>query len=187
MVDKATRKKETHQHMLESIHKGFRKQGYAGSGVDGLATSAGMTSGAFYAHFGSKAGAFREVITEGVNQFNDAVAKFQEENGEHWLEEFSKFYLGTKRNCDLSESCALQSLTSEVTRSDDETRSIFQTELLKALKTFSAGIDNTETNNTNAAWATVAKLIGGVTLARAVKDPQLADEIAVAIQESINK
>ncbi len=178
-----SKKEETHQRILESIHKGFRQQGYEGAGIDGLASTAGVTSGAFYSHFGSKAKAFREVVAEGVQQFDEAVRHYQREYGEHWLEEFANFYLGEKRNCDLSESCALQSLTSEVTRSDEETRSIFQAELIKAAESFSKGVKVNEPSDT---WATIAILIGGVTLARAVKDPELADSIASSVQRAVN-
>lgn len=181
VVNMTSKKEETHQRILQSIHKGFRQQGYDGAGVDGLATAAGVTSGAFYSHFGSKAQAFRETVAEGVLQFAEAVEHYQEEYGDNWLEEFSSFYLGEKRNCTLSESCALQSLTSEVARSDKKTRSVFQSELLKAEKTFSTGMKNTNKPDPDYAWSTIAMLIGGVTLARAVKDQTLADEIAQAI------
>jgi len=183
----ASKKEKTHQRILQSIHKSFRQQGYDGAGVDGLATAAGVTSGAFYSHFGSKAQAFRETITEGVHQFDAAVEHYQKEYGNNWLEEFSIFYLGEKRICDLSESCALQSLTSEVARSDEETRSVFEAELLKAAKTFSAGMKSTNKTSSNEAWATIAMLIGGATLARAVKDPTLADKIANAVQSFVNE
>lgn len=181
-----SKKEKTHQRILQSIQKSFRKQGYDGAGVDGLATVAGVTSGAFYSHFGSKAEAFRETVAEGVHQLDEAIEYYQNEYGDTWLEEFSAFYLGEKRNCDLSESCSLQSLASEVARSDIKTRSVFQLELQKAAETFSAGMENTNKQNLNDAWSTLAMLIGGVTLARAVKDNTLADEIANAVLRAVN-
>jgi TetR/AcrR family transcriptional repressor of nem operon len=44
--------------MIAAASRGFRSNGYAGIGVDGLAKAAGVTSGAFYSHFGSKDAAF---------------------------------------------------------------------------------------------------------------------------------
>ncbi|MGR9117511.1 MAG: TetR/AcrR family transcriptional regulator, partial [Gammaproteobacteria bacterium] len=166
------KREKTHQHLLESIHKSFRQHGYNGAGVDGLASAAGVTSGAFYSHFGSKAQAFREAVVAGVHQFDEAVEYYQGEYGHQWLEAFSKFYLREKRNCDLSESCALQSLSSEVARADEETKLAFQSELLKAAETFSAGMKST---NIQDAWPVIAMLVGGAILARAVKDQALAD------------
>ena len=178
------KRENTHQQLLESVHKSFRELGYDGAGVDGLASAAGVTSGAFYSHFGSKAQAFREAITMGVHQFDEAVQHYQEKYGEDWLEMFSQFYLQEKRNCHLSESCALQSLSSEVARSDEKTRLVFQTELLKAVETFSSGMKGASTKDT---WPVISMLIGGTILARAVKDDKLADEIAISIQRHMVK
>ena len=93
MVNK---KEKTHQRITESMHKTFRQHGYNGAGVNGLANEAGVTSGAFYAHFGSKSGAFREIVIGGVNQFELAINHYQETYGDNWLEKFTAFYLGDK-------------------------------------------------------------------------------------------
>ncbi|MCU7886026.1 MAG: TetR/AcrR family transcriptional regulator [Candidatus Thiodiazotropha sp. (ex Lucinoma annulata)] len=176
----------THIKILEAIHRGFRRQGFEGAGIDGLAKDAGVTSGAFYKHFNSKADAFRESVSLGVVEFRAAVEHFQKEHGDAWLDEFAKFYLGEKRCSELGDSCGLQSLTPEVARSDLTTRSFFQSELLKAAKSFSAGLPLiAEQQGTNRAWATIALLVGGVTLARAVEDPLLADEIADAVHNAV--
>lgn len=183
-----SKKEATHKRILEAVHSGFRKHGYEGAGVDGLAKEADVTSGAFYAHFGSKAGAFREAIHEGLSQVKEAVENLQEEYGANWLDEFSDFYLGEKRCDDLSNSCAMQSLTPEVTRSDDETRAIFQSDMLEIVETFSKGLsEKDDKKNSEKAWATISMLIGGVTLARAVKDPKLANSIANSVQSAIKK
>jgi len=183
-----SKKEATHQRMLDSIHKDFRQHGYDGTGVDGLAKNAGVTSGAFYSHFGSKAKAFQEVVAEGVQQFTNAVEYYQQEYGEHWLEEFTNFYLGEKRTCDLSESCALQSLTVEVSRHNKETRSVFEGELTNAAHTFNKGMNSMDNDSaTSEAWVTIAMLIGGATLARAVNDPELAETIVHSIKSAVNK
>lgn len=187
MKNKTGSKKEaTHQRILEAVHSGFRKHGYEGAGVDGLAKEADVTSGAFYAHFGSKAGAFREAIHEGLTQVKAAVDTLQEKHGDNWLDEFSNFYLGEKRCNDLSNSCAMQSLAPEVARSDDETRSVFQADMLEVVETFAKGLsDKDDKENSEKAWAIISMLIGGVTLARAVKDPKLANSIANSVQSAI--
>ncbi len=189
MGNKAGIKKEaTHQRILEAVHSGFRKQGYNGAGVDGLAKEANVTSGAFYAHFGSKAGAFREAIHEGLAQVKTAVDTLQEKHGDNWLDEFSHFYLGEKRCNDLSNSCAMQSLTPEVARSDDETRSVFQADMLEIVETFAKGLSGKDDKkNSEKTWAIISMLVGGVTLARAIKDPELADSIANSVQSAIKK
>ncbi len=179
-------KQATRQKILKAAHRGFRRQGFDGAGVDGLAKEAGVTSGAFYKHFSSKSDAFRESVALGVGEFQAAVEMFQKVHGDAWLEAFARFYLGEKRCTELGDSCALQSLTPEVTRSDAPTRSAFQAALLKAVGVFAAGLPtSTEDGQSDRAWVNIALLIGGVTLARAVQDPALADEIANAIHGTI--
>ena len=183
-----SKKQATHQRILEAAHSGFRQHGYEAAGVDGLAKEGNVTSGAFYAHFGSKAGAFREAIHKGLGQVKEAVKILQDQCGDNWLDQFSEFYLGEKRCDDLSNSCAMQSLTPEVARSDDQTRAIFQADMLDVVETFSKGLsEGGDKENSEQAWATISMLIGGVTLARAVKDPALADDIANSVQRAIKR
>ncbi|MES9851737.1 MAG: TetR/AcrR family transcriptional regulator [Candidatus Thiodiazotropha sp. L084R] len=179
-------KQVTREKILEAAHRGFRRQGFSGLGVDGLAKDAGVTSGAFYKHFKSKDDAFQESVARGVGEFQSAVEMFQEKYGESWLDEFARFYLGEKRCAKLGDSCGLQSLTPEVTRSGEKIRSTYQTALLKAAESFTNGpLDSTHDRVPPTVWADIALLIGGVTLARAVQDPALADEIADAVHNAI--
>ena len=179
------KKEATRQRILEAAHRGFRRRGYAGAGVDGLAQDASVTSGAFYKHFDSKGTAFRESVALGIREFQAAVELYIKEYGDLWLDEFTNFYLGEKRNCELGDSCGLQSLTPEVARSNDSTRTVFQSELQNAAKSFAAGLPLLKGKpDSDRAWASIALLIGGVTLARAVKDQELADEIVDAVRSA---
>ena len=178
-------KEETRRKILEGTQRGFRRKGFDGAGVDSLASEAGLTSGAFYKNFKSKIEAFRASIALGVGDFQSAVASFQEEYGDKWLDEFTRFYLGEKRCTDISDSCALQSLTSEVTRLDSVTKEAFEEALIESAKTFSEGLSKSKEGIDDRAWVDLALLVGGATLARAVKDPALADTIAKAAHNAI--
>ena len=185
-MSRTEKKVQTRQRILDAAGRGFRKGGFGGVGVDGLAKEAGVTSGAFYVHFESKAAAFRESIIQGVSDVNRAIRQLQTEHGEAWWPTFVRFYLGTKRTCDLSESCGLQSLTPEVARSDVTSRAAFETELLKVAITIAAGPVSTDTpSDVESAWIALATLIGAVTLARAVNDPTLAEKIAAAAERAL--
>ena len=111
----------------------FRKEGYGGSGIDGLTKAAGVTNGAFYGHFRSKSEAFRETVLTGLEELRLAIAQLKADKGGGWLSAFASYYLGTKRVCDLGQSCALPSLSPEVMRADDETRQAYQQELQRLI------------------------------------------------------
>ncbi len=175
---KPEQKEQTLERIVAAAGRSFKKSGYNGVGVDGLAKEAGVTSGAFYGHFPSKKAAFKQAIVSEMNELSSGIESLKESYGENWWAEFAKFYMGQKRTCDLSESCALQSLTPEIGRSDEDIRALFESQLLKIKKLASSKYGEDET------WATLAMLIGGVTLARAVKDEGLSHEIATAIQSA---
>lgn len=182
----ADQKQQTCQRIIEAAGRCFRKGGYSGIGVDGLAKEAGVTSGAFYGHFSSKAEAFKAAIIAGMEDLKSGIGTFQQKYGENWWEEFATFYMGPKRTCDLGDSCILQSVTPEVCRSEETIRTAFESELLKIVKLAAEGTSKTTDQAViDNAWANFAMLIGGATLARAVTDEKIANEIATAVQQAV--
>jgi TetR/AcrR family transcriptional regulator, transcriptional repressor for nem operon len=181
-------KQEAKTRILAAIGRGFRKNGYGGIGVDGLAREAEVTSGALYGHFASKEAAFKEAVLAGIDELRDGIEALRAEHGAKWIEIFIDFYLGHRRVCDLGESCALQSLTPEVQRSDSETKSAFETHMGLVAHAVADGLSGTDARDRLArAWALLAILSGGVTLARAMQDPQASDTIAAAIRPAAIK
>jgi len=168
------------------VGRGFLKSGFGGAGVDGLAKEAGVTSGAFYVHFESKAAAFCEAVHVGMSDLKRGLRLSQEQHGEDWWAQFVHFYLQIKRKCDLTESCALQSLAPEVARSTADARQVFEAELRDAAKIIIAGPASPDAPaDEAAALVALSTLLGAVTLARAVSDPKTADQIAGAAQKTL--
>ena len=177
-------KEESRARILEAVGRGFRRHGVGGIGVDGLAREAGVTSGAFYAHFGSKAEAFEEAAIAGLVSLGSAIEGLQAEHGGAWIEPFVDFYLGFKRTCELDEACGLQALTPEVMRADAPVRGRYQQALLKVVERVAKGLPSRPgaPSRKDRAWALLALLSGGVTLARATQDPAVGDEAAAALR-----
>jgi len=178
---KPDQKKETHQKIIDAAGRSFRKNGFSGIGVDGLAKEAGVTSGAFYKHFPSKKAAFESTVVEGLKEVQQAILAMQQTDGKEWWKTLAEFYVTEKRTCDAKNSCGLQSLTSEVSRSDDDLKAVYEQELLKIASIATQGVDDAISSET---WAKLALLIGGITMARAVSDPELSEQIGQAVQDS---
>lgn len=178
---KAGHKEEARAKMLAAAGRGFRRQGFGGIGVDGLAKEAEVTSGAFYGHFSSKGDAFKAALVAGLEELRIAVEALRAEHGAKWIEVFVDFYLGQKRICELGASCALQSLTSEVQRADAEIKSVFETEIEGVVSAVAEGLPGRSRKEKRArAWALLSILSGGVTMARAVADKDVSAAIAAA-------
>lgn len=185
-MSRAEQKAETRRRILDAAGRVFRKGGLGGSGVDGLAKEAGVTSGAFYVHFESKSAAFRESVIRGVSDVATAIKHFQAAHGSSWWKEFVRFYLGEKRKCALAESCGLQSLASDVARADEPSRGAFTAELLKVATALVSGPATPDGPSTvEEAYAALATLIGAVTLARAVNDLAVARRIASSAEQML--
>ncbi|MDB4974106.1 MAG: TetR family transcriptional regulator [Myxococcaceae bacterium] len=185
-MQKNPKKEQTRALILSGAERTFRSHGYGGAGVDGVAKAAGVTSGAFYAHYKSKAEAFRETVQKGIQDLEHAVRGLRESDGSAWREHFIDFYLGDKRTCSAADTCALQSLTGEVARAEPETRDVFEAQLQKLLAATADGMDATTPKaRRREAIVLLATLSGGVSLARAVNDPALSEEIAKAIRTSL--
>lgn len=183
---KVEQKEQTRERIIAAAGRTFRKGGYSGIGVDGLAKEAGVTSGAFYGHFESKKAAFEAAIVAGLAEVSAGIAILQQEYGAKWWDIFSNQYMNHRRTCDLAESCALQSLTPEIGRSDEAVRAIFEKELLNIAAAANASPTQEISQETkDKTWASLAMLVGGVTLARAVNNEKLSDEIALAIQNAV--
>ncbi|KVR11331.1 TetR family transcriptional regulator [Burkholderia ubonensis] len=172
-------KHETRARILDAASRLFREEGYGGSGIGPLTKAAGVTNGAFYGHFKSKGEAFRSVVLAGLDQLRQGVAAFKAEHGARWRRPFVSFYLGPRRTCALGESCALPSLSPEVMRADDDTRDAYEQALRQIVDEVSSGLGDAPDDAR--AIAFLALLSGGVTLARAVRDPALAERIADAV------
>ncbi len=180
----AQAKEETRQRLLRAAARGFRTRGYGGLAVDAVAEEAGVTSGAFYAHFGSKAAMFQAALAEGLGQLRDGLGIFQRRNGSQWLRKFATWYLSAERRADLAGSCALPTLSLEAARSDDETREAYDEQLRAIVKAFQAGLEGS--HREEQALAILALLSGGLSMAHAVHDQRLGARIAHAVINAVS-
>jgi len=181
-----TKKQQTHKRMLDAASQSFRSNGYAGIGVDGIAKAAGVTSGAFYAHFGSKDKAFSAALDAGLNEVIETIPVLQNDTGENWVEAFADYYMGRSHRQDLACGCAMTTLSPEVVRAESKLHSIYETKMRKIAELIANGLDgSSEEERLTRAWAMLGILIGGLTMARAVKTNKAAEEIALSIRTAV--
>ena len=62
MPQNPARKARTRAEILDHAARLFRLRGYAGTNIDDIMLAAGLTRGAFYAHFTSKDDLFAETV-----------------------------------------------------------------------------------------------------------------------------
>lgn len=186
MTEKTGRKEQTHQKMVGAAGREFRRHGYAGIGVAGVAKAAGVTSGAFYDHFGSKDGAFIAAVDAGLDEVIDGIPKIQSEHGSAWVRVFVDYYLGQVHRDDLAGGCAMATLSPEVVRSNSEVRAVYEAKMSKIAELIADGLETgTRDERRGRAWVMLGTLIGGLTIARAVSDVDLSNTIASSTRLSV--
>lgn len=179
-------REEARDRLTAAAGRGFRRKGFGGIGVDGLAKEAGLTSGAFYGHFTSKDAAFQAVVGKGIEDLHAGVRHLRDTLGDAWLPAFVDFYLGEKRTCDPAESCAMQSLSTDVLRAEGTVRAVYREAMERVAACVADGLPGGDAaDRLRRAWAILAALAGGVTLARAVDDPDLAAVVVAGVRASV--
>lgn len=179
MARNPDRKRDTQQKMVDAASRLFRRNGYDGIGVAGVAKEAGVTSGAFYDHFGSKDGAFTAALCAGLEEVIEAVPQFQAKHGADWVAAFADYYLGAAHRGDADRLCAMTALSPDVARAGPEIKAAYDEKMGRIVDLMAQGLDgSTAPDRRRRAWQLLSTLIGGLTLARATGSPERAAEIA---------
>jgi len=178
-----SKKEETKNRMIDAASRSFRQFGYDGIGVDGIAKEAGVTSGAFYSHLGSKSAAFNIAVEAGLDEVIAAIPKFRTNHGKYWIKAFAEYYLGKPHRDDLACGCALASLTPEVVRGENEIHDIYETKMKQIASLIADGLEGDADDRNSKAWAFLSILVGGLNIARAMNSEKASEELAKVIYE----
>jgi len=137
--------------------------------------TAGLTHGAFYAHFGSKEHLQAAAIAYGQKV---SLGRVQRSISRKSKESYDDRYLSRRHRDNPGDGCTMAALAQEVARSTPELKVAFEQGLEAILS--AQGGDRKE------AIFHTAALIGGVVLARAVQNPRLSAEILKSVRQKLS-
>ena len=181
-------KAETRKKILDAAARLFRERGYDGVGVDAIMNEVGLTAGGFYAHFPSKQALFAEAVTQALGAGKRARAvKGAGADPADSLRALINGYLSRKHRDMVGEGCPLPVLTPDVARSDAPTRESYEQQFLYYLGEIEALLPQGATNTHDRSLALMAQCVGGLMLARAVKDEELSARILKACRQAATK
>jgi TetR/AcrR family transcriptional repressor of nem operon len=175
-------KEITRQRIVAAAATVFRRQGYRAAGVDAVMAEAGLTAGAFYAHFPSKAALLAEVLAFAISEnrplLEHGLADVQDCE---WVRTVARRYLSPTHRRLVEKGCPLPALLPEIGRADEAAKRGFESLLHKMAGRISERLPATEGHAADEqALGLLALLVGGITLARAVADEAFADQILAA-------
>ena len=160
----SARKARTRAEILDHAARLFRLRGHAGTNIDDVMLAAGLTRGAFYAHFTSK----DELFAEAVRAGQGLPARLRSGEVEAVLDD----YLDKELLATNALGCALAALPGEVARGPLAAQLAYATQLHAAIGELARGRRRKLDADATAA-AILA--IGAVILARASGDRRLGD------------
>jgi AcrR family transcriptional regulator len=171
------RKDVSRRRITEIAAERFRRDGIAASGLAGIMGEAGLTNGAFYPHFRSKADLVRESLAAALegqsHQMRDALAA-------GGLEAVLALYLSAEHRDNPGTGCASAALLPELARQPAETRDLFAEQLVGLIDELAESFPPQTRDPQGVALGIYATLVGALQLARAVPSKALSDRILAA-------
>jgi AcrR family transcriptional regulator len=170
------RKDASRGRIMEVAADRFRSDGIAASGLATIMGDAGLTNGAFYPHFHSKAELVRESVVAAMELQSQQVAEALASGGPEMAIEA---YLSAEHRDNPGKGCASAALLPELARQPPETREVYTDHLLSLVRQLSAALPQAKDPD-GVALGVFATLIGSLQLARAVEGTELSDRLLEA-------
>lgn len=169
-------KQVTRQRIIETAGRRLKRDGIDGSGVATLMKDAGLTNGAFYAHFASKEDLVATAVADQLHDQRERLAAVAP--GRAGLEQIVRAYLSPEHRDNPEEGCPSAALLDEITRCTDLTKQAYTDSVLAFIDDIAARLAPHDPPSARTKTLSVyALMIGTLQLSRALADRQLADDL----------
>jgi TetR/AcrR family transcriptional repressor of nem operon len=183
---KSLQKEESKQRILNVGARLFRKQGYKPTGIDQLMREAGLTAGAFYAHFKSKEDLFEQCLEHALKESRRLLIKDTEGlSGEEKTKVVLKRYCSVGHRDFPEKGCVLPALAAEIHRGSVKSSALIATYIDKWAFMIAdhLGENLSAEEKRKMALQLVSRSVGALLLSRMVKETPLSEKLLLAAQE----
>ena len=172
-------KEATRRRMIETAGRRFKSDGLDGSGIATLVADAGLTNGAFYAHFASKEDLVANVLADQLRtQRHSFDAQPADRAG---LEAIIRAYLSPQHRDQYADGCPSAALLDEIARSGEDVREAYTEGARSMIEAIARHLGDSDTEAaTQRAIGLFTLLVASLQLARAITDPHLSDHVLAA-------
>lgn len=169
-------KEASHARIVEAAARAIRRSGYDGTGVADIMKEAGLTHGAFYAHFASREAMLAEAADRAGAEANAAaIGVIAAVPPEKALEAMIRAYLSNEHLQAIETGCPTSALGSEMPRQSPEVRRVVTRRIKEMIDLVARqSPDWGQPGAHERAMVTVATMVGTLVLARAVDEPALS-------------
>jgi TetR/AcrR family transcriptional regulator, transcriptional repressor for nem operon len=168
------------KNIIESARKLFNRHGFESVSIHQIMAGAGLTHGGFYSYFNSKSDLYAEVLN---CFFTDPNWKSCWEGVKVDLSsgdvgpQVVRAYLSRQHFENIEDSCPMVALPTDVARSGKSARSAFETVFRSMVSVLERSLVQNGRPRRATAQGIASLCIGGMVVARALVDRNLADEL----------
>lgn len=175
-------KEASHERIVQAAARAIRRSGYDGTGVADIMKAAGLTHGAFYAHFESREAMLAEAADRAGAESNAfAASVIAAAPPEQALQALMQAYLSKEHLAGIETGCPVSALGSEMPRQSPEVRRAATARIKEMIDLVARqSPDWGQPDAHERALVTVATMVGTLVMARAVDDPALSDALCNA-------
>jgi TetR/AcrR family transcriptional repressor of nem operon len=179
---RAAAKEASHERIVQAAARAIRRSGYDGTGVADIMKEAGLTHGAFYAHFASREAMLAEAADRAgaeSNAFGASVVATAP--AEQALQALVQAYLSKEHLAGIETGCPVAALGSEMPRQAPEVRRAATRRIKEMIDLVARqSPDWGQPGAHERALVTVATMVGTLMIARAVDDAALSEALRSA-------
>jgi TetR/AcrR family transcriptional regulator, transcriptional repressor for nem operon len=169
-------KQETRRRIIETAGRRLKRDGIHGSGVATLMADAGLTNGAFYAHFTSKDDLVAAAVADQLREQRAGLS--ERVPGRTGVEQYVREYLSVQHRDNPGDGCPSAALLDEIGRCTDATKRAYTDGLLAVIDDITARLAPDDPPSVRAkTFSVFALMTGTLQLSRALADRQLADDV----------
>ena len=169
-------KQATRRRIIEAAGRRFKRDGVDGSGVATLMADAGLTNGAFYAHFQSKDDLVANVVADQLRVQCEGLRALAP--GRAGVEQFVRAYLSVGHRDNREDGCPSAALLAELGRCPEATKRSYTDAAMVVVDDIAARLTPDNPNSARLRTLGVFSLmVGTLQLSRVLADRQLADDV----------
>ena len=168
-------KRESRDRIVEAARFLFRQRGFDGASIDQVMNEAGLTRGAFYAHFDSKDDLIRDVLEIEAAETDEPLMAARTAFGS---------YLAPANRADTVGGCPLVAHPGDAIRGDSIRRDGYTARLQALVESVESCVGDGSSDD---ALLISVLAVGGALLSGASSDPSLADRIEKVCLEKIEE
>jgi TetR/AcrR family transcriptional repressor of nem operon len=187
MGSSQTEKQASHKRIVDAAAAQIRRDGVDAVRVSDLMREAGLTHGGFYRHFGSR----EELIDAAIDQAL-ADGSRQTESGEDTdpaaLGKVIDGYVSKAHRDNPEVGCGVAALPADISRSSSAAREAYGRRVRRYVDRLTGLIRHPVADaKRDEAVMMLSALVGALSMARAVEDPELSDEILTATARALHR